>query len=189
MNVYNKENNKTIKMELDLIVENLYYDKIELINKEDKDKKPIVSVVSRDQRDLVKIFKAFYLKYPHLKWITFRDMRGLPREVFAKELSESCVAVWVDDVAGFGTFPIEAMKSGVPVIAKVPNMVPEYFTDKNGLWSHDLRTIPDLIANYVQAWLEDGEPSELYEEMSKLNNSHSVEDMKQKISELINESE
>ena len=37
MNVYNKENNKRIKMELDLIVENLYYDKIELINKEDKD--------------------------------------------------------------------------------------------------------------------------------------------------------
>ncbi len=38
------------------------------------------SIVTRDQRDLVKIYKAFYLKYPHLKWVSFRDMRGLPRE-------------------------------------------------------------------------------------------------------------
>jgi hypothetical protein len=139
-----------------------------------KDKKPIVSVVTRDQRDLVKIFKSFYLKYPHLKWITFRDMRGLPKEIFAKDLAESCLAVWVDDIAGFGTFPIEAIKSGVPVIGKVPNTVPPYFTDKNGLWTHDLSAIPDLISNYVQAWLEDSEPTELYTEMGKLKDEYTM---------------
>jgi glycosyltransferase involved in cell wall biosynthesis len=131
----------------------------------EKDKKPIVSVMTRDQRDLVRIFKSFYLRYPHLKWITFRDLRGLPRELFAKELSESCLAVWVDDIAGFGTFPLEAMKCDVPVIAKVPNVIPEYFTDKNGLWTHDINSITDLVANYVQAWLEDSEPTDLYTEM------------------------
>jgi len=140
----------------------------------EKDKKPIVSVVTRDQRDLVKIFKSFYLKYPHLKWITFRDMRGLPKEVFAKDLAESCLAVWVDDIAGFGTFPLEAIKSNVPVIGKVPNIVPEYFSDKNGLWCHDVNTIPDLISNYIQAWLEDSEPAELYTEMEKLKDEYSM---------------
>ena len=150
----------------------------------DKDKKPVVAVMTRDQRDLVKIFKSFYLKYPHLKWVTFRDLRGLPREVFAKELSEACVAVWVDDIAGFGTFPIEAIKSNVPVIAKVPNLVPEYFTDKNGVWTHDVNTIPDLISNYVQTWLEDGEPDELYENMSKTKDLYSMEEMSNKVKEV-----
>jgi hypothetical protein len=150
----------------------------------DKDKKPIVSVVARDQRDLVKIFKAFYLKYPHLKWITFRDMRGLPREIFAKDLSESCLAVWVDDIAGFGTFPVEAMKSQVPVIGKVPNIVPEYMTDKNGLWVHDTNTIPDLISNYVQAWLEDSEPSDLYTEMATINDRYTISEMESKVKEV-----
>lgn len=150
----------------------------------EKDKKPIVAVMTRDQRDLVKIFKTFYLRHPHLKWITFRDMRGLPREVFAKELSEACVAVWVDDVAGFGTFPLECMKSDVPVIGKVPNMVPEYFTDSNGVWTHDLYSIPDLIANYVQAWLEDGEPEQIYEEMSKLKDKYTIEQESEKVKEV-----
>ena len=150
----------------------------------EKDKKPIVSVITRDQRDLVKIFKSFYLKYPHLKWITFRDMRGLPKEVFAKDLSESCLAVWVDDITGFGTFPLEAMKCDVPVLAKVPNVIPEYFTDKNGLWTHNVNTIPDLISNYVQAWLEDSEPSELYDEMRKLKDSYTIPQMEVKVKEV-----
>jgi len=149
-----------------------------------KDKKPIVSVVTRDQRDLVKIFKTFYLKYPHLKWITFRDMRGLPREIFAKDLAESCLAVWVDDVAGLGTFPLEAMKSNVPVIGKVPNMVPEYMTDKNGLWVHDTNKIPDLISNYVQAWLEDSEPADLYNEMDKVKDQYTMTQMGEKVKEV-----
>ena len=150
----------------------------------DRDKKPVVSVMARDQRDLVKIFKSFYLKYPHLKWITFRDMRGLPKELFAKELSESCLAVWVDDIAGFGTFPLEAMKSDVPVLAKVPNITPEYFTDKNGIWTHDVNSISGLISNYVQAWLEDSEPKELYDEMSKVKELYTMEQMSDKVKEV-----
>ncbi len=150
----------------------------------EKDKKPIVSVVTRDQRNLVKIFKSFYLKYPHLKWITFRDMRGIPKEMFAKDLAESCLAVWVDDEAGFGTFPLEAMKSNVPVVGKVPNIIPEYFNDKNGLWVHDVNTIPDLVSNYVQAWLEDSEPAELYAEMDNLKDSYTIPQMEVKVKEV-----
>ena len=150
----------------------------------DKPKKPIIAISTRDQRDLVKIYKAFYVKYPHLKWVSFRDMRGLPRETFAKSLAESCLAIWVDEVSSFGTFPVEAMKCGVPILGKVPNMVPEWMTDKNGLWTHDNLVISDLAANYFQAWLEDGEPKELYEEMSKMNDSYTVEQQKVKIKEV-----
>ncbi len=37
MDVYDKINKKKVKMDLDLIIENLYYDKIEIINNKDKD--------------------------------------------------------------------------------------------------------------------------------------------------------
>jgi hypothetical protein len=150
----------------------------------DKPKKPIISIYTRDQRDLVKIYKAFYLRFPHLKWVSFRDMRGLPRETFAKSLAESCLAVWVDRVSSFGTFPLEAIKSDVPVLGLVPDMVPEWMSDKNGLWTHDPVMIADLIANYFQAWLEDSEPQELYEEMTKLKESYSCEEQKEKITEI-----
>lgn len=150
----------------------------------EKPKKPIIAISTRDQRDLVKIYKAFYVKYPHLKWVSFRDMRGLPRETFAKSLAESCLAIWVDENSSFGTFPIEAMKCGVPILGKVPNMVPEWMTDKNGLWTHDNLVISDLAANYFQAWLEDGEPQELFEEMSKMNDLYTVDQQKEKVKEV-----
>jgi len=150
----------------------------------DKPKKPIISIYTRDQRDLVKIYKTFYLKFPHLKWVSFRDMRGLSRENFAKSLTESCLAVWVDKVSSFGTFPLEAIKSDVPVLGLVPDMVPEWMSDKNGLWTHDPLMISDLIANYFQAWLEDSEPQELYEEMGKLKDSYSTTEQREKITEV-----
>ena len=150
----------------------------------DKPKKPIISIFTRDQRDLVKIYKAFYLKYPHLKWVSFRDMKGLPRETFAKSLAESCLAVWVDEISSFGTFPVEAMKCNVPVLGLVPNMVPEWMGDKNGLWTSDPLMIVDLVANYFQAWLEDGEPQELYDEMAKMVDNYTPSQQKAKVEEI-----
>jgi len=150
----------------------------------EKPKKPIIAIYTRDQRDTVKIFKTFYVKYPHLKWFTFRDMRNMPVETFAKNLAECCISVWVDDISGFGTFPIESMKCDVPVLGKVPNMIPEWMEDKNGLWTHDLNSIPDILANYVQAWLEDASPEELYEKMSEMSDKYTEEQQKEKILEV-----
>jgi hypothetical protein len=150
----------------------------------DKPKKPIIGIYTRDQRDMVKIFKTFYIKYPHLKWFTFRDMRNMPNKKFAQNLSECCISVWVDDISGFGTFPIESMKCDVPVLGKVPNMVPEWMEDKNGLWTHDLNAIPDILANYVQAWLEDASPEELYEKMGEMKDKYTDEQQKEKIVEV-----
>lgn len=150
----------------------------------EKPTKPIIAIYTRDQRDTVKIFKSFYLKYPHLKWFTFRDMRNMPTEQFAKNLSECCISVWVDDISGFGTFPIESMKCNIPVLGKVPNMVPEWMEEKNGLWTHDFNAITDILANYVQAWLEDSAPSELYEKMSETSKKYTEEEQKEKVLEV-----
>jgi len=150
----------------------------------EKPKKPIIAIFTRDQRDTVKIFKTFYIKYPHLKWFTFRDMRNMPTEKFAENMAECCISVWVDEISGFGTFPVESMKCDVPVLGKVPNMVPEWMEDKNGLWTHEINVIPDILANYIQAWLEDAAPKELYEKMGEMSKKYTEEEQKEKIQEV-----
>lgn len=124
--------------------------------------KPIVSIHTREQRDTMKIIKTFYLRYPQYRWITFRDMRGLNQEEFSKYLKDSFVSIWVDDASGFGTYPIESMSSKTPVIGKVPNMKPEWMNDNNGIWTYELNNIHDILAEFVQNWLEDNINYELY---------------------------
>lgn len=137
----------------------------------DKPKKPIVCIHTRNQSDTAKIAKSFYLQFPIYKWVTFKDLRGLSREKFAAQLSESCLAIWIDDMAGFGTFPLEAIECNTPVIGKIPNMIPEWMEtyDKegnpeiknNGVWTNTTLNIPELIATYLKVWLEDSVPTEL----------------------------
>lgn len=137
----------------------------------DKPKQPVVSIVTRNHGDAAKIAKSFYLQYPVYKWITFKELRGLPRQQFADELAKSCLAVWVDDQAGFGTFPLEAMECNTPVIGKMPNLIPEWMEAKdgegnlsiknNGVWTNTTLNIPELIATYMKVWLEDAVPADL----------------------------
>ena len=137
----------------------------EKFSKKEKPSKPIISIHTREPRDTAKIIKTFYLKYPQYRWITFRDMRGIKIEDFAKFLKESYVSVWVDDESGFGTYPLESIISGTPVIGKVPNLKPEWMTEENGIWTYQFNDIVDVIANYTQNWLEDNISEDLYKNM------------------------
>lgn len=151
----------------------------------DKPKIPMVAILTRNQTDSIKIAKSFYLQYPMYKWITFKDMRGLSREMFAKELGRCCLAVWVDDPSGFGTFPLEAFECNTPVIGKIPNMVPEWmektdeenntFIRNNGVWTNTTLNIPELIATYIKVWLEDSVPSDLLDGMEESKGQYTEE--------------
>lgn len=125
--------------------------------------KPIISVHTRDQRDTMKIIKTFYLKYPQYRWFTFRDMRGLTESEFAELLKDSFVSVWVDDISSFGTFPLESMKTKTPVIGKIPNVKPSWMNDQNGIWVNDTLLIVDVLAEFIQNWLEDNISDQLYD--------------------------
>jgi len=139
---------------------------------------PLISIHTREPRDTMKIIKSFYLKFPQFKWITFRDLRNLTKKKFAEDLSESFVSVWVDDISGFGTFPLESMKCGIPVIGKIPNLKPDWMTEENGIWSHDVNQIVDVLGNFVQKWMEDELPQELYDEIEKSVKKYREEDFK-----------
>jgi len=154
---------------LNSIMKNISFDIVEPVISENFVRKefpakPIVSVHTREQRDTMKIIKSFYLKYPQFRWITFRDMRGLSQDEFSSLLKESFVSVWVDDISGFGTYPIESMKVGTPVIGKIPNIKPEWMNENNGIWTNDLVGIVDVLAEFVQNWLEDNISDKLYDE-------------------------
>jgi len=144
--------------------------------KKDKQSKPIISIHTRDPRDTSKIIKTFYLKYPQFRWVTFRDLRGINQNDFAKFLKESFVSVWVDVESGFGTFPLESMASGTPVIGKVPNLKPDWMTEMNGIWTHNTNEIVDILSNYLQNWLEDNISENLYVNMSETSKTYQNEE-------------
>jgi hypothetical protein len=129
--------------------------------------KPIITVHSRDQRDTVNLIKSFYIKFPQYRWITFRDMRNLTEKEFSAGLEESCLSVWIDELSAYGTYPLESMKSGVPVLGLVPNLIPEWMSEENGLWINNKIQLVDFIADYLQNWLEDNVNEELFIGMKK----------------------
>ena len=135
---------------------------------------PIIGVHTKEQTDAVNLIKTFYLKFPQYRWFTFRDLRGLSEKEFANSLKDCFLSVWVDDHTGFGTFPLESMKSNVPVIGKVPIMAPEWMNEDNGIWINNQNMVIDVISDFIQNWLEDNINPELYTTMessvSKVNN-------------------
>jgi len=134
--------------------------------------KPIISIHTRDQRDTMVIIKMFYLKYPQFRWITFRDMRGIDTKTFSEYLQDAFVSVWIDDQSSFGTFPLESMSCGTPVIGKVPNMKPSWMNDDNGIWTYDKNLMVDIIAEFTQNWLEDNISDKIYESGIKTSDTY-----------------
>lgn len=139
----------------------------EVFEKQSLPAKPIIAIHSRDQRDAVNIIKSFYIKFPQYRWITFRDMRGLTEKEFANGLKDCFLSVWIDDTSAYGTFPLESMKVGVPVLGLVPNLVPTWMNEDNGLWINNQIQLVDFIADFLQNWLEDNVNPGLYKGMEK----------------------
>lgn len=133
--------------------------------------KTIISIHTREHRDTINLVKTFYTKFPQYRWITFRDLRGLSVSDFANGIKESFVSVWIDPTSSFGTFPLESMKCGVPTIGLVPNMVPEWMNEDNGIWINNQNMMVDVVSDFIQNWLEDNINPELYKSMdSSVNN-------------------
>jgi len=121
-----------------------------------KEKTPIISILTKDRSKTKKIISEFYIKYPFLRWITFRDMVGINYTEFADFLKASMVSVWIDDDSTFGTFPLESIKCEVPVIGKIPKNEPDWLSE-NGMWTYDENKIVEILGTYVMAWLDGSE--------------------------------
>jgi hypothetical protein len=127
--------------------------------------KTIVNIHTRDHRDTTNLIKTFYAKFPQYRWITFRDLRGLSEEEFSEAMKDSFISVWIDQTSSFGTFPLESMKMGIPVLGLVPDYVPSWMNEDNGLWVNNKTIIVDVLSDYIQNWLEDNLNPELFSNM------------------------
>jgi hypothetical protein len=143
--------------------------------------KPIIAVHSREQRDTLNLIKSFYIKFPQYRWVTFKDMRGLSELEFANTLQDCFLSVWIDETSGFGTFPLESMKIGVPVLGLVPNLLPSWMNEENGLWINNKTQIVDFVADFLQNWLEDNISEKMQEEMKKTINEQNTKEQFEKL--------
>ncbi len=141
----------------------------------DKPQKPYIAISVRDRSKHRKLISEFYLKYPQLRWITFKDMVQMSNKDFAEALKECLVSVWIDDDSTFGTFPLESMKCEVPLIGKIPLTEPDWLGE-NGMWTYDESKIVELLGTYVLAWLEGaGITEEVKDKMKSTLSPYDVE--------------
>lgn len=133
-------------------------------------KKLVVNIVAHNQDDVTRIIKPFYWKYPLMKYVSFRDLRGFTKENFANALRESFLTIWVDEPSSFGYSAIEAMKCGNVVFAVVPKEHKKWMYDEDGktfnnscIWFDNINMMHDKIATMVRAFLTDTIPSSIYE--------------------------
>ena len=106
-------------------------------------------------------------------------------------MKDSFLGVWVDDLSGFGTFPIECMKTNTPVVGKIPRMVPEWMghTDENGntqlnengVWTSNLNALPDIVATMVGLYLEGGIPQNLTNGMEETASKYTTEELRSNV--------
>jgi glycosyltransferase involved in cell wall biosynthesis len=86
---------------------------------------------------------------------------------FAEAMKDSFISIWIDQTSSFGTFPLESMKMGIPVLGLVPDVVPSWMNEDNGLWVNNKTIIVDVLSDFIQNWLEDNLNPELFFNMDK----------------------
>ena len=128
--------------------------------------KTVINIHSRDQRETSNLIKSFYVKFPQYRWISFRDLRGLSESEFSQAMKDSFISIWIDQTSSYGTFPLESMKMGIPVLGLVPDIVPSWMNEDNGLWVNNKTIIVDVLADFIQNWLEDNLNPELFDRMN-----------------------
>lgn len=156
-------------------------------------KKLIVNIITKSQKDANKIIKPFYWKYSMYKWVSFRDLRSYPREMFADYLREGAITIWVDSDTQFGYAPLEAIKSGNIVIGKIPELIPEWMLSEdktqlldNGIWFNDINSVHKIIADVIRTWINDDIPSEITDAMKETAKKYSFDEYKVNLDNLIN---
>jgi glycosyltransferase involved in cell wall biosynthesis len=123
------------------------------------DKLPIVGFTgSRGSENKMKthsIIRNFYAFYPHLKWIRFVELANMDREQFAERLASCAFLLYTDDIAGFGTLPLEAMACGTHVVGWAAFGGKEYISNENGFWTNngDIFQTAETLGVAIDKWL------------------------------------
>jgi hypothetical protein len=139
-------------------------------------KKMVINVIAKDQSDIKKVVKPFYWKYPNLRWVSFKDLRNMPKNEFAQALREDAITIVVDEDASFMYSALEAMKSGSITMVKVPRTEVEWASGDElpncCVWFDNYDTLHKQIASVVRSWITDKVPPVLAEEAKKVTGEY-----------------
>lgn len=145
---------------------------------------------SISQLKLINMIKMFSLACPHFRWVKFIELSNLSREEFAERIRSCAFVLYADDVAGFGTLPLEAMACGTHVIGWAAFGSKEYVQKDNGFWCNngDVFQMAEMLGIALDKWLS-GEmdledTQETYEEVLS---RYTVEGEKSRITEIVEE--
>ncbi len=158
------------------------------------DKLPMVAfTANRGPENKLKtynIIKTFYAFYPHLKWVRFQELEGMDREQFAERLSSCAFYLYTDDIAGFGTAPLEAMACGTHTVGWASFGGKEYMTNENGFWCNngDIFQTAEILGIAIDKWLNgEMDNTEIQNKYEETLSKYTVEGEKNNIIKLLNE--
>ncbi len=123
------------------------------------EKQPKIAFMPGRTQDAViktySVIKAFYCFYPQFKSVRFDELNGLSKTQFAQRLGTSTLCLYTDEIAGFGTMPLEAMAVGTHVVGWMPPGGKEYMTPDNGFWAPngDVFPLAELLGKAVEKML------------------------------------
>ena len=123
------------------------------------DKNPVIAFMPGRTPDAVlktyNVLKTFYSFYPHLSWIRADELKGLSKEEYAERLGAASICLYTDEIAGFGTMPLEAMAMGTHVVGWTPLGGKEYMKSNNGFWAQngDVFQLAELLGMAVERLL------------------------------------
>jgi hypothetical protein len=163
-------------------------------------KKPVISIIVRNERELDKIVKLFLSKYPQYRWLNFEPMlttskppKHLKRKDFAEKLGKNFAALWIDRISSHALFPLECMKVGTIPISYIPDVTPEYIVEDGkavenaGVWTDDFFQLPALIADTLRKFLDDEISEDVYNTMKGVVAKYSPEIATQQLIEIYEE--
>jgi hypothetical protein len=120
------------------------------------------------------------MKYPELSWVLFERVQGsepfITREQLANKMGEIPALLWLDKDAGFGTLPLEAMKSGAVVVGMIPEIEKDYLkNDDTAVWSNSIEVLAEQLGVVIKEWMVDNVPQTVYENMEKVSSQFTTE--------------
>jgi glycosyltransferase involved in cell wall biosynthesis len=102
--------------------------------------------------NLINIIKSGDKK---LKNVQFIELKGMSKQQFASELANCAFCLYTDEIAGFGTLPLEAMACNTHVVGFSNIGNKEYVRDTNGFWCQngDYHTLVDNLSLQLNIFL------------------------------------
>lgn len=152
------------------------------------DKAPVIAFSSKrgpeNRMKTYNVIRNFQQWYPQYKWFRFVELNDLSKEEYAERLRTSALVLYTDEIAGFGTMPLEAMACGTHVVGWTPFGGKEYISDRNGFWANngDVFQLSELLGIAIDKWLNgELDSPAIQEEYEKILSNYTQEEEKNSV--------